>query len=37
MKKQTIAEIKNTLEGIKSRISETEEWISDLEDKMVWK
>ena len=31
----TILEIKNTLEGINSRISETEEWISELEDKMV--
>ena len=31
----TITEIKNTLEGINSRISETEEWISELEDKMV--
>ena len=30
----TITEIKNTLEGIKSRISEAEE-ISKLEDKMV--
>ena len=27
--------MKNTLEGINSRISETEEWISELEDKMV--
>ena len=26
---------KNTLEGINSRISEAEEWISELEDKMV--
>ena len=25
----------NTLEGISSRITETEEWISDLEDRMV--
>ena len=25
----------NTLEGINSRITETEEWISDLEDRMV--
>ena len=25
----------NTLEGIKSRITEAEEWISDLEDIMV--
>ena len=31
----TIKEIKNSLEGIKSRITETEEWISDLEDKIV--
>ena len=30
----TITEIKNTLEGINSRISEAE-WISELEDKMV--
>ena len=27
--------MKNTLEGINCRISEAEEWISDLEDKMV--
>ena len=27
--------MKNTLEGIHSRITETEEWISDLEDRMV--
>ena len=31
----TITEIKKTLEGISSRISEAEEWISELEDKMV--
>ena len=31
----TITEIKNILEGINSRISEAEEWISELEDKMV--
>ena len=31
----TITEIKNTLKGINSRIFETEEQISDLEDKMV--
>ena len=31
----TITEIKNTLEGINSRISEAEEWISEMEDKMV--
>ena len=31
----TITEIKNTLEGISCRISEAEEWISDLEDNLV--
>ena len=31
----TITEIKNTLEGIKGRITEAEEWISELEDRMV--
>ena len=31
----TITEIKNTLEGINSIISEAEEQISELEDKMV--
>ena len=31
----TITEIKNTTEGINSRISEAEEWINELEDKMV--
>ena len=31
----TIIEIKNTLEGSNSRISEAEEWISELEDKLV--
>ena len=31
----TIPEIKNTLEGINNRITEAEEWISELEDKMV--
>ena len=31
----TITEIINTLEGINSRISEAEEWISELEDKML--
>ena len=31
----TITEIKYTLEGINSRISEAEECISELEDKMV--
>ena len=31
----TITEIKSTLEGINSRIAETEEWFSEMEDKMV--
>ena len=31
----TINEIKNSLEGINSRITEAEEQISDLEDKIV--
>ena len=31
----TTTEIKNTLEGTNSRISEAKEWISELEDKMV--
>ena len=31
----TIIEIKNAPEGINSKISEAEEWISELEDKMV--
>ena len=31
----TITEMKNTLEGINSRITEAEEWISDLEERMV--
>ena len=31
----TIVEIKYTLEGISSRISEVEEWFSELENKMV--
>ena len=31
----TITEIKNTLEGINSRIPEAEEWISELENKVV--
>ena len=35
MQRQTITEIKNTLEGINSRISKAEEWISELEEKMV--
>ena len=35
MMNHTINEIKNSLEGINSRITEAEEWISDLEDKIV--
>ena len=35
MMNNKINEIKNSLEGIKSRITETGEWISDLEDKIV--
>ena len=31
----TITEMKTTLEGINSRVTEAEEWISDLEDRMV--
>ena len=31
----TITEMKNTLEGINSRITEAEERISDLEDRML--
>ena len=31
----TMNEMKNRLEGINSKIAEAEEWISDLEDKMV--
>ena len=35
MMNNTVNEIKNSLEGIKSRITEAEEQISDLEDKIV--
>ena len=35
MMHSTINEIKNSLEGINSRITEAEERISDLEDRMV--
>ena len=31
----TITEMKNAQEGINSRITEAEEWISELEDRMV--
>ena len=37
MMNSTINEIKNTLEGISSRITEAEKRISDLEDKIVGK
>ena len=30
----TRTEMKNTLEGINSRVTETQEWISDQEDRM---
>ena len=35
MMNNTMSEIKNSLQGINSIITETEEWISDLEDKIV--
>ena len=35
MMNNTINEIKNSLEGINSRTTEAEEWISDLEDKIL--
>ena len=35
MMENTINEIKISLEGINSRIAETEEWINDLEGKIV--
>ena len=35
MMNNTINEIKNSLEGINSRITEAEEQISDLEDKIM--
>ena len=35
MLKNTVTEIKNTLGGINSRITESEEWISELEDRIV--
>ena len=31
--KNSITEIKNTLDGINIRLEEAEEWISDLEDR----
>ena len=35
--KNAISEMKTTLEGIKSSLDEAEDWISDLEDKVVKK
>ena len=35
MMKNTINETKNSLEGMNSRITEAEEWISDLDDEKV--
>ena len=35
MMNNTINEIKNSLDGISSRITEAEEWIGDLEDKIA--
>ena len=35
MMNNTINEIKNSLEGINNTITKAEEWISDLEDKIV--
>ena len=31
----TVIEIKNTLDGINSRLEEAEEWIGDLEDRVM--
>lgn len=33
--KNTLTEIKNSLEGIDSRLEEAENWINDLEDKVA--
>ena len=35
MMNNTISEIKNSLEGISSRMTEAEEWINDLEDTIL--
>ena len=35
MMNNTINDIQNSLEGVNNRITEAEEWISDLEDKIV--
>ena len=34
IKKNKISEMKNTLEGIKSRLDEPDDWITELEDKV---
>ena len=33
--KNTISKVKNTLEGINGRLNHTEEWISELKDRVV--
>lgn len=33
--KNTVTEMKNTLEGINSKLNDTEEWINKLEDRVV--
>ena len=33
--KNTITELKNALEGINSRLGDTEEWFSNLEDRIM--
>ena len=35
MIKNAITEIKSTLEGTNSRITEAQEWISEVEDRMM--
>ena len=35
MLKDTTAEMKNTVEKINSRLEDSEEWIRDLEDRVV--
>ena len=35
MKQNTITEVKNTLEGINSRLNDTKEQISELEDRVM--
>lgn len=33
--KNKVSEMKNTLEGINSRLNDTEKWISELEDRVM--